>query len=417
MTEQRRPITDWATDWDFNDPEWIDDPYTIWRELREGCPLAHTTRLNDGTWLPLTFEDLSTIAADTATFSNIHDGVTAGGTSYRTKMPPINSDPPEHQALRRAILPFFAPRRIEAWEPTIREHCDELAAAVAARGRGDAAVDYAQHIPVAAIAAILGIDPAAGPRFRQWVVDFVEVGGRDPAARDRASAAIMSYMAGVMAERRRRPGDDLISHLVTTEIDGRPLDDDVIRRMLLLQLVAGIDTTWSSIGAALWHLATNDADRARLVAEPDLVPVATEEFLRAYAPVNVVRRVTADTSVNGVEMRAGESVLMTFPIACRDPELFDRPDEVIIDRRRNRHPAFGLGIHRCLGSNLARLEMNVAIETWLRHVPEFSVAPGAEVRWTGGQIRGPRSIPIVVGVVPGARAPVIDAASPAQPDG
>ena len=166
--------------------------------------------------------------------------------------------------------------------------------------------------------------------------------------------------------------------------------------MLLLQLVAGIDTTWSSIGAALWHLATHQADRARLVAEPDLIPTAIEELLRAYAPVNVVRRVAKDVTVGGVEMSEGDTVLMTFPIACRDPAVFDEPNEVIIDRQRNRHPAFGLGIHRCLGSNLARLEMNVAITTWLRHAPSFRLREGADVRWSEGQIRGPRTVPVVI---------------------
>ncbi len=397
-----RPVIDWTTDWDFLAPEWVEDPYPIWRDLRQRCPMARTERYNEGAWLPLSFDQLSTIAHDTDSFSSVHDGITAGGTVRRDRMPPINNDPPEHHALRRAILPFFAPRAIERWEPAIRAHCDELAAAVAARGRGDAAVDYAQHIPVGAIAAILGIDPDDGPRFRRWVVDFVQTGARDAEIRNRAAAEIMAYMDRVMAERRTRPGPDLISHLVTTEVDRAPLDDDVIRRMLLLQLVAGIDTTWSSIGAALWHLAVTPSDRARLVAEPELIPTANEEFLRAYAPVNEVRRVTdrvgADGGpIDGVELRPGDTVLMSFPIACRDPELFDRPDEVVIDRERNRHAAFGLGIHRCLGSNLARLEMNLAIDSWLRHVPDFRLDPVQPVVWSEGQIRGPRNIPVLVG--------------------
>ncbi len=397
------PVVDWVTDWDFTDPTWVDDPFPIWADLRDRCPMAHSDRFNEGTWLPLSFDDLSTIAQDTETFSNVHDGITAGGTVHRDRMPPINNDPPEHQQLRRAILPFFAPQPIRGWEPDIRAHCEELVAAVVARGRGDAAVDYAQHIPVGAIAAILGIDPDHGDRFRRWVVDFIQVGSTDPAVRTRAAAEIMAYMDEVMAERRRQLGDDLISHLVTVEVDGRPLDDDVIRRMLLLQLIAGIDTTWSSIGAALWHLAGHGDDRARLVAEPELIPTATEELLRAYAPVNVVRRVTRPALVNGVEMAPGDSVLMSFPLACRDPEVFDRPDEVVIDRQRNRHAAFGLGIHRCLGSNLARLEMHVAIETWLRHLPEFHLDPSAPTTWSEGQIRGPMTVPIIVG--PGGSGP------------
>ncbi|MGI9597567.1 MAG: cytochrome P450 [Acidimicrobiales bacterium] len=397
MAEQGETVEDWATDWDHHDPVWVQNPYPIWNELRDRCPVAHTDRYNEGTWLPLRFDDLSQIAHDTESFSSQHDGLTAGGTVDRVRFPPIHSDPPEHQPLRRAVLPFFSPKRIAAWEPVLREHCEALMTSIVARGGGDAAVDYAQHIPVTAIAAILGVDPADGDQFRTWVVDFIEVGARDNDVRERATVELLAYMRRAMERRQAAPSDDLISHLLGSEVDGQQLDDDTIERMLMLQLVAGIDTTWSSIGAALWHLATNDGDRRRLAAEPDLIPTAVEEFLRAYAPVNVIRRVAQRTTVNGVAMHPGDSVLMTFPIACRDPEMFERHDEVIIDRQRNRHPAFGLGIHRCLGSNLARLEMNVAVATWLEHAPEFGLAQGAEVRWSEGQIRGPRTIPVVIG--------------------
>lgn len=397
MGSQGSHVDDWTTDWDHHDPAWVEDPYPIWRELREQCPVAHTDRYNEGAWLPLRFDDLWQIAHDTDAFSSQHDGLTAGGTVDRVRFPPIHNDPPDHHGLRRAVLPFFAPKRIAAWEGVLQDHCDDLMASIVARGHGDAAVDFAQHIPVTAIAAILGVDPEDGDQFRTWVVDFIEVGARDNDVRVRATEELLVYMRNAIERRRADPSDDLISHLLDSTVDGQPLDDDTIERMLMLQLIAGIDTTWSSIGAALWHLATHEADRRRLVAEPDLIPTAVEELLRAYAPVNVIRRVAEETSVAGVTMEPGDSVLMTFPIACRDPAMFDRPDEVIIDRQNNRHPAFGLGIHRCLGSNLARLEMHVAVATWLRHAPEFGLADGAEVRWSEGQIRGPRTIPVVIG--------------------
>ena len=391
-----KPVKDWATDWDHHHPDWMNDPYPIWSDLRDRCPMAHTERYNEGVWLPLRYDQLAEIAHDTGSFSSAHHAFTAGGTYPRAQMPPIHNDPPEHQPLRRTILPFFAPKRIEIWESSIADHCTELAQAVAECRTADAAVDYAQHIPVGAIAAILGVPAEDGPKFRDWVVAFIETGGRDPEARVEAETEIKAYMAEQMADRRNNPGDDLISHLVSETIDGEPLTDDVIERMLLLQLVAGIDTTWSSIGAGLWHLAHHPEDRRRLAANPEMIPMAVEELLRAYAPVNVARRVTGDVTVDGVEMKEGDTVMMTFPIACRDPERFDRADEVVLDRERNRHIAFGVGIHRCLGSNLARLEMNLAIKIWLEHIPEFALDPTKPVRWSEGQIRGPRSIPIVL---------------------
>ena len=166
---------------------------------------------------------------------------------------------------------------------------------------------------------------------------------------------------------------------------------------IALLLIAGIDTTWSAIGASLWHLAKTPADRERLASEPALMPFAVEEFLRAYAPVTMARLVKDDFEFNGCPMKANEWVLLPFPAANRDPEVFENPDEVVIDRVENRHAAFGLGIHRCAGSNLARMEMQVAIEVWMdRFGDRFTLANPDAVTWSGGQVRGPRQLPIAL---------------------
>jgi cytochrome P450 len=144
----------------------------------------------------------------------------------------------------------------------------------------------------------------------------------------------------------------------------------------------------------MWHLATHPDDRRRLVAEPELMPVAIEELLRAYSPVTMARIVVDDIDFQGCPMKAGDRVLMNFPAANRDPEAFPDPDQVIIDREINRHVAFGAGIHRCAGSNLARMEMRVAVEEWLARIPEFDLDPSGEVTWAGGQVRGPRTCPV-----------------------
>ena len=160
------PVVDWSHDWDHHDEAWVTDPYRVWNQMRGECPMGRTARYNDGTWLPLTYDQLHAIAHDTESFSNKHYGITAGGTDYnRSHMPPINSDPPDHHAIRRLILPFFAPRAIESWRGAIEQHCVELAESIAGRGEGDAAIDYAQHIPVFAIAAILGIPHEQGDQF------------------------------------------------------------------------------------------------------------------------------------------------------------------------------------------------------------------------------------------------------------
>jgi len=162
-----------------------------------------------------------------------------------------------------------------------------------------------------------------------------------------------------------------------------------------LILVAGIDTTWSSIGSALWHLAQHPEDRAKLIAQPEIMPIAIEELLRAYSPVTMARYVAEETEYAGCPMHEGNKVLMNFPAANRDPRVFENPDDVILDRAKNPHIAFGVGIHRCAGSNLARMEMKVSIEEWLKRIPDFHLEDPDNVTWAGGQVRGPRTMPIV----------------------
>ncbi len=165
---------------------------------------------------------------------------------------------------------------------------------------------------------------------------------------------------------------------------------------MALLLIAGIDTTWSAIGSSLWHLGGHPADLRRLLDEPALLPVAMEEFLRAYAPVTMARLVKEDMNWHGADMKADDWILLSFPAANRDPAQFDRAGEVVIDRQVNRHAAFGLGIHRCLGSHLARMELRVALEVWLERIGEFTLADPAAVRWSTGQIRGPRALPLKI---------------------
>jgi cytochrome P450 len=163
---------------------------------------------------------------------------------------------------------------------------------------------------------------------------------------------------------------------------------------MVLLMIAGIDTTWSAIGASLWHLAQHPADRERLAAEPQLMPTAVEEFLRAYAPVTMARLVAQDFDFHGCPMKEGDWLLLPFPAANRDPEFFADADEVRIDRTENRHAAFGLGIHRCLGSNLARMELLIALEEWMKRYPDFELTDPAAVHWSPGQVRGPRTLPV-----------------------
>ena len=404
---EHRVVEDWATDYNIFDPGYIADPYGIWASLRGSCPIAHTDRWG-GSWLPTRYDDVAEMARDIERFPS-GNGISvvpppdsgdapAGGPTplLSAGIPPITADPPLHTWTRRLILPTMSPPRVEEYEVFTRALCRQLVDGLLERGSGDAAVGYAQQIPVRVIGHILGVPESMASTFTEWVRDVLEF-ANDSQCRVRGITGIIDYLGGALAERKANPTDDFISELLNSEHDGKPIEVPVVMGMCALLLVAGIDTTWSSIGSALWHFATHPEDRRRLATEPALMPTAIEELLRAYSPVTMARRLSEDVEFKGCPMKAGDRILMNFPAANRDPEAFPDPDKVILDRQLNRHVAFGAGIHRCAGSNLARMELRVAVEEWLARIPDFELVDPSLVTWAGGQVRGPRSIPVRFG--------------------
>jgi cytochrome P450 len=315
--------------------------------------------------------------------------------------PPISSDPPFHHDARKLLLAAFTKKEIARQEPATRTFCHSLIDSFAGRDVVDAAHDYAQHIPVRVIANMLGLPPEDGDRFRRFVEDLLEGINLDPDDRAERVSRLFDYLLAQVHAHLDEPRDDLTTYLINAELDGRGLDPSHIVGTMALLLIAGIDTTWSAIGASLWHLAKTPEDRRRLVADPGLLPAAIEEFLRAYAPVTMARLVKQDMHWRGADMKADDWILLSYPAANRDPAEFDRAGEIIIDREVNRHAAFGLGVHRCLGSHLARMELRVALGAWLERFPEFTLADPAAVTWAAGQVRGPRALPLRI---TGARA-------------
>jgi hypothetical protein len=391
----RPPVADWTSDWDHLDSSWLSDPYPIWRELRETCPVAHTDRYR-GVYFPTRYDHIREIAYDPENFSSRRVVVREG--DYRVNSPPITSDPPDHRPLRMALIPPFTPQAVAKLEGQTRAVCNELIDAFIETGRCDGAVDYAQNIPVRIITHMLGIPADDGDRFRGWITMALQDGITNQAALQQAEGEIAAYFAEQIKSRRGKLGDDLVSFLIRArQPNGEPFSDHQVLGALRLLLVAGIDTTWSAIGSAIWHLAVARDDRERLVREPELIPTAVEELLRAYAPVTMAREIVDDVAVGGCPMKRGEMVLLSFPAANRDPEKFPDADRVVIDRRENPHVAFGLGIHRCIGSNLARMEMRVAMEEWLKRIPDFRLDPGRPMTWSQGTVRGPRLLPVMFG--------------------
>jgi hypothetical protein len=397
-----KPVQSWETDWDHADPAYNQNAPQIWEQLRGTCPVAHTDRYG-GAWLPVTHADVSAVARDTDHFSS--EGAVLSNKPPRDQWvsmapiggaPPITSDPPFHADARRLLLPAFSPQVVAEWEPEIRRLCNELIDNMGDVDTVDAAVQYAQNIPVYVIARMLGLPLEDSDYFRETVHMVLEEIGAEFGERQGAFEKLDAYLGMHVRDHIENPKDDLIGFLLNAKIYDQPLSPEHVVGTIILLMVAGIDTTWSSIGSSIWHLAQHPSDLQRMVNEPELLPTAIEELLRMYAPVTMARIVTEDAEIGGCPVKRGDSVLLPFPAANRDPEVFPDADKVIIDREENRHVAFGLGIHRCLGSNLARLELRVAVEVFIQRFPKFELADPSSVTWSLGQVRGPRKLPVRV---------------------
>ena len=396
---ERKQVTDWISDFDIFDPRYTTDFYGILIELRgAGCEAAHTERF-DGVTLPITWDAVREIAYDTDRFSSSRLLVREkrGSDVNGGTIPPLTSDPPEHRSHR---LPFVGPLSAPACDklrPGVAANCNALIDAFIDKGHFDGADDYAKHIPTRTIAALLGLPEEDGDRVHKWLDRILVTGADDPIALRAVLDEVTAYMGSVVMSRMQHPKDDMISYLLTTEFEGQRLSFPFLANSIRSILFAGIDTTWSAIGAAIWHLATHPEDQTRLRNEPGLMPAAVEELLRAYAPVSAGRLIKEDAVVAGCPYKKEEMVMLSFPAANRDPKRFTDPDIVNFDRKEGQHAAFGLGIHRCVGMHLARMEMVVCLEILLKRLPDFRMAPGQDVVWERGMIRGPRLLPLVFG--------------------
>src|SRR3979490_370594 len=266
VTAGHPPVTDWIHDFDHTAPRGTEDPFPIWEELRAECPVVHTERFL-GCYMPTTYEAVKAIAYDTEHFSSRRVIVRDVRPETTGVAPPITSDPPEHKPAKQLLLPPFTPDAMKRLEPRVRAICNELIDEFIADGQCDAAARFPKRIPVRAIAHMLGIPEKDGELFIKWIHGILELGIKDDNALMSAVQEMGAYFAGHIQHRKTHPTDHRISTLMNArDRDGQPLSDMHVLGSLRLLLIAGIDTTWSAIGASPWHLAKTPADRARPIA-------------------------------------------------------------------------------------------------------------------------------------------------------
>lgn len=382
----------------------VRDPYPRYHELLAESPV-HLGPIDLGDEVPpmpqaippatvFGFDECVQVLRDNETFSSsVYESV-VGMVMGRTI---LQMDEPEHRMQRALVAPAFRSKMLERWEEDlVGAVVHELIDGFCATGRADLVRSLTFNFPAQVIARILGLPRRDYPRFQRWAVEITSV-ARDWERGVAASEALREYFAGILAERRAEPADDLITDLVQVEVDGERLTDEEIYSFLRLLLPAGVETTYRASGTLLYALLTHPDQFAAVQADRSLLAPAFEEAIRWEPPVTVVlRRATRDTELAGVPITKGADVACMLGAANHDPRKYERPDEFDIDRQVRQHIGFGFGVHVCLGMHLARMETRVALNALFDRLPDLRLdpAPGQDLHIKGLAFRSPTALPV-----------------------
>jgi cytochrome P450 len=380
-----------------NDPEVVAGHPGIWDRFREEGRVFRSDAASWTVWYLLGFDDVRDAFQQHDLFSS---RVILAFTEEHEQMPwlPLTLDPPDHTRYRRLLNQWFTPTAAKDMTPQIRARCIELIDGLRANGKCDFVAEFARLFPTTVFMKMMGLPVEEAPKFLGWIEQMMHATDpADPAGgfRGEIRMTVVQYLSRLIEARKAEPRDDLVSYLVHADFEGRKLADEELLGISFLLYMAGLDTVAGMLSYVFRHLAERPEHRALLRERPEMIPDAVEEFLRYYAIVITSRFVTQDLEFAGCPMRAGDRVVLATPAPSRDPEGFARADEFLIDRKENRHLAFGAGAHRCLGSHLARVELSVAIEEWLRRIPEFRIAEGAKLKQHIGGVAGLDTLPLV----------------------
>jgi cytochrome P450 len=372
----------------LTDPETRKCPYAAINKLRDGPRIFWNTESFQfgGAWIPTKAEDIRFILSNPQLFSNRHEAGFSAMLGKDWDLVPLELDPPEHGVYRRLLNPLMSPPVIAKLAPKVVARADELIDRFVGSGQCEFMEAFGRPFPVSIFMDLMGLPADMTDTFNRWEYELLH--HPDEGARVRAAGEINTFLVDLAAERRARPTSDLTSAVVSAQIDGQPLTDDRVIGILYLLFVGGLDTVASSLGFFFRHLAEHQDDQKRLRERPDEIPHAVEELLRRFSVVTVNRQCQADIEVGGVQMKAGDWISLMTPFASTDPDEFDRPLDVDLDRKAPRHLAFSFGPHFCMGSHLARRELVVALQQWLSKVPPFRIKHDEELVAHGSGVFG-----------------------------
>jgi cytochrome P450 len=375
---------------DFHsNPLFKTDPFEAVRWQQETAPrvfYSPTHYLLPGCWIFTKAEDIRHVLQSPEIFSSRGQVGFSSLIGENWDLVPLELDPPHHAPLRSLLNPLFSPKEVAKMDAGVREAASRLIAKIEGGKECEFVSTFAQPFPVSVFLQLLGLPLEEMPMFLEWEAGLLKSFSAE--TRIKSIRSIVDYLRGAIQQRRENPGTDLISFSVQAEIDGRKLTEDEIIGICFLLFIGGLDTVASSLGFHFHYLATHPELQAKLRADRSLIPAAVEEFLRLYSIVISHRRVTQDTEIGGVLLKAGDWVSVPTFNASRDPAEFSNPNGFDLDRAANRHVAFSYGPHRCIGSHLARREFVVAYNEILDRIPPFRIKEGTEVRTNGGAVFG-----------------------------
>jgi cytochrome P450 len=343
-------------------------------------------------WMITRMADIRAAYQNPSTFSNSAIVPDAPNPPY-LQIPEM-LDPPLHTKWRRLLGPLFSPATIAAMTDKITARFDEILDDTAARGECDFVADIALRFPNTIFLEMMGLPVSDAATFQEWETAILHLGSPNSPQAIAAMGSVTEYFSTLIEERRRRPQDDIVSKAIAWHIDGEPIPDGDLLAFCLLMFMAGLDTVAAQLSYSFLHLATNPADRQRIVDHPELIPTAVEELLRFYAFVTPGRKVMQDAEIAGCPIKAGDMLFLPLSAANRDPREFRDAGRVVIDRTANHHIAFGAGPHRCLGAHLARLELTTALERWHRRIPDYELDPDVAIREHHGGLIGLDNLPL-----------------------
>ena len=383
-----RELSESAIDVDHQAPDFIADRHRRYAELRDSCPVVFNEHYG-GFWMVTDYESVAAVARDNQTFAHKYEPDSDDGISYHgicgIPRPPYvprqgvsEIDGPEHADLRRVLNPHMTPKAVECQRDRMGAVSAWFLDQIVEAGAADLVLDYATPVPAVLTLELMGM---ASSNWRHYADFFHATASYEPSDEKFRDAVaqrddMWAELSDFAAFRRDNPADDVTTALVTSVIDGRLLSDDEVTGIMWNLVAGGLDTTTSLVSWGLHYLGTHPEDRSRLIGDPSLIPSATEEFLRFYSPSETLTRTaTRDVELGGRQIRRGDVVFISWVAANHDPAVFDAPDEVRIDRVVNKHLAFGLGGHRCIGSSIARIESELMLRDVLARIGEYQIDP------------------------------------------